>query len=113
MTDETVLDGEMVALDESGLPSFNALQNFGGHHGTLLYYVFDVLVLRGADLRGEPLNIRRQLLEEKALPGLSDPIRQCVTLDGKLSDLIRAVRTHKFEGLIAKRKNSKYESGER
>jgi ATP-dependent DNA ligase len=42
MPDETVLDGEVVALDESGRPFFNALQNYGGSRGPLLCYIFDM-----------------------------------------------------------------------
>src|SRR5436190_5772540 len=45
MPDETVIDGEIVAVDSEGRPSFNALQNYSG--GSLLYYVFDLLVLSG------------------------------------------------------------------
>lgn len=44
---ETVIDGEVVALDESGRPSFNILQNYGSSKSPILYYVFDVLVLAG------------------------------------------------------------------
>jgi bifunctional non-homologous end joining protein LigD len=61
--DETVLDGEVVALDESGRPSFNTLQNFGSATAPAFYYVFDVLVLAGRDVMTEPLSIRRELLE--------------------------------------------------
>src|SRR5580704_16417232 len=46
MPDETVLDGEVVALDESGRPSFNALQN-RGHGEPLHFFIFDLLVLKG------------------------------------------------------------------
>lgn len=49
LPDETVIDGEVVALDESGRPSFNALQN-GSAMAQLCYYVFDVLVLAGRDV---------------------------------------------------------------
>src|SRR2546429_8877507 len=41
---ETAIDGEVVAMDESGRPSFNILQNYGSSQSPLLYYVFDVLV---------------------------------------------------------------------
>ena len=60
--DETMIDGEIVALDQSGRPSFNTLQNLGSSPTALFYYVFDVMVLAGVDLTGEPLSIRRQSL---------------------------------------------------
>jgi ATP-dependent DNA ligase len=46
-----VVDGEVVALDQAGRPSFNALQN-GGATGAIFYYVFDVMVLGGRDVLG-------------------------------------------------------------
>jgi bifunctional non-homologous end joining protein LigD len=49
LSDETVIDGEVVALDESGRPSFSALQN-GSATAQLCYFVFDVLVLAGRDV---------------------------------------------------------------
>jgi len=52
MPDETVIDGEIVALDESGRPSFNALQNY--ETATLICYVFDVMILAATATR-EPL----------------------------------------------------------
>jgi ATP-dependent DNA ligase len=51
MPDETVLDGEIVALDESGRPSFNVLQNYGSSDAPIFYYVFDLPVLAGRDAR--------------------------------------------------------------
>ena len=43
LPNETVVDGELVALDQSGRPSFNALQNFGSVTAPVFYYVFDLL----------------------------------------------------------------------
>ena len=57
--DETVIDGEIVALDAEGRPSFNLLQNYGSSKTPLIYYVFDVLVLSGKDVMGETLETRR------------------------------------------------------
>jgi bifunctional non-homologous end joining protein LigD len=47
MPNETVLDGEMAALDEEGRPSFNLLQNYGSAKAPLVYFAFDLLVLKG------------------------------------------------------------------
>ena len=41
LPDETVIDGEVVALDEEGKPSFNTLQNYGSSKGPLFFYIFD------------------------------------------------------------------------
>jgi ATP-dependent DNA ligase len=55
LPDETVVDGEVVALDEAGRPSFNALQN-GATGAAIFYYLFDVMVLGGGrNVMGEPL----------------------------------------------------------
>src|SRR5580698_10538051 len=75
MPDETVIDGEVVALDEDGRPSFNTLQNHGSSGAPLHFFIFDVLVLKDKDVMGEPLIKRRELIEEHALPKLADPIR--------------------------------------
>jgi bifunctional non-homologous end joining protein LigD len=50
LLDETVVDGEVVALDESGRPSFNTLQNYGSAGAPVIYYIFDVLVLEGTNV---------------------------------------------------------------
>src|SRR5690348_1341397 len=60
LPDETVVDGEIVALDGEGRPSFNALQNFGAGTASVFYYVFDVLVLAGRNVMSEPLSVRRE-----------------------------------------------------
>jgi bifunctional non-homologous end joining protein LigD len=47
LPENTVIDGEVVAFDQEGRPSFNALQNYGSAPGPVVYYVFDVMVLAG------------------------------------------------------------------
>jgi DNA ligase D-like protein (predicted ligase) len=111
LPDETVIDGEIVALDDSGRPSFNALQNRGSNNVPLMYYVFDVMVLEGVDLTPEPLFRRRELLEQRVLSKLSAPIKYSSPLDAELSDLIQSVKKLGLEGLVAKRRDSRYESG--
>jgi bifunctional non-homologous end joining protein LigD len=113
LPDETVIDGEVIAMDAAGRPSFNALQNYGSSKSPLLYYVFDVLTIRGRDVTGEPLSSRREFLDGEILPKLPVPIRPSAVLDASLPDLIRAVKEQGLEGLVAKRKNSRYESGQR
>jgi bifunctional non-homologous end joining protein LigD len=55
LPDETVIDGEIVALDETGRPSFSALQNYGSARVRIVYYVFDVLILSGRNIMPEHL----------------------------------------------------------
>jgi bifunctional non-homologous end joining protein LigD len=110
MPNDTVIDGEIVALDDDGRPSFNALQNFTP--GTpIVYYVFDVMVLEGRDVTGDTLEERQTLLERKVLPSLADPVRYTGELNANLRDLIHSVKTQGLEGLVAKRRSSKYEPG--
>jgi len=113
LPDQTVVDGEIVALDEEGRPSFNLLQNYGSSGIPLHYYLFDLLVLAGKDLRGEPLSGRPALLESKVLPKLGEPVRNSVELKASLGDLSGSVKAQGLEGLVAKRRSSFYEAGQR
>jgi DNA ligase D-like protein (predicted ligase) len=113
LPDDTIVDGEVVALDENGRPSFNLLQNYGSSSAHLVYYVFDVLILSGKDVMREPLATRRAMLEKHVLPQLAEPIRYSQELKATLSDLIDTVRAQGFEGIVAKRRNSRYEPGKR
>jgi DNA ligase D-like protein (predicted ligase) len=110
LPDETVIDGEVVALDEEGKPSFNALQNHGSGAAPH-FYIFDLLILAGKDVMGEPLTKRRELLEKRILPKLSEPIRYSPQLPGSLKDLVSSVKAQGLEGLVAKRADSSYEPG--
>jgi bifunctional non-homologous end joining protein LigD len=111
MPDDTVIDGEVIALDAEGRPSFNMLQNYGSAGAPLHFFIFDVLVLKSSDVMGEPLVKRRALIEKHVLPQLADPIRYSPILDGSLKDLVRSVKAQGLEGLVAKRRDSKYEPG--
>lgn len=113
LPNESVIDGELVAFDPSGRPSFNALQNFGSSTTPIFFYAFDLLMLAGKDVMSETLDIRRELLRTKVLAKLSDPIRYSSELEAPLPDLIKSVKEHGFEGLVAKNYFSKYEPGQR
>src|ERR1700691_1775729 len=71
---ETVLDGEIVAVNGDGRPSFSSLQNFGDGAAAILFYAFDAPMLAGADLRSNPLATRREVLRE-LISKLPDTIR--------------------------------------
>jgi len=113
LPDETVIDGEIVALDESGRPSCNLLQNYGSSRTPIIYYVFDLMVLSGRDVMAESLESRRALLEQHVLPMPVEPIRCSQPLPGSVADLTRAIKAQGLEGLVAKRRGSRYESGAR
>jgi ATP-dependent DNA ligase len=110
LPDDTLMDGELVALDEEGRPSFGALQHADAH-ASLQYYVFDLLVHEGADLTKRPLSERRARLEQHVLPRLTEPVRYAAPIDAPLADLVHSVREHGLEGLVAKRIDSRYEPG--
>lgn len=69
------------------------------------------MVVGGRNLTGEPLSVRRQLLETKVLPKLAEPVRYVGLLDAPLPTLIQSVKADGLEGLIAKRLDSHYEPG--
>jgi ATP-dependent DNA ligase len=112
LPNEAVVDGEAVALDEAGRPSLIALQN-GSAGATIVYYVFDVMILAGRNVMGETLARRRDLLTWEVLPRLPEPVREAPRFDAALADLIAAVRAKGLEGLVAKRLDSVYEPGAR
>jgi DNA ligase D-like protein (predicted ligase) len=109
----TLVDGEIVALDESGRVSFNLLQHHRSKAQALVFYAFDVLIYRSRSVSNVPLYFRREVLHRifediKAAPiGLSENIEAAPT------DLIRVAKEFGFEGIVAKRKDSLYESGKR
>jgi bifunctional non-homologous end joining protein LigD len=111
LPDETVIDGEVVAFDQSGRPSFNVLQNSATGQAELVYYVYDLMVLAGKDVMSEPLDTRRAMLEKRVLPKLTEPVRYSQSLHARLEDLILSVKATGLEGLVAKKGSSRYEPG--
>ena len=111
LPDDTVIDGEVVAFDLDGRPSFSALQNYGSAPAPVVYYVFDVMVLAGRDVMRERLETRRNLLARKVLPKLTEPVMEAPSFDVSLPVLVQSVKAQGFEGLVAKRRDSVYEAG--
>jgi bifunctional non-homologous end joining protein LigD len=111
---DAILDGEIVALDDSGRPSFQHLQAFekGEDRPPLFYYVFDLLQLDGEDLRARPLSERKALLKELVEDG-PETLRYSVPFDVDLEELLEKARSFGLEGLLGKQIGSRYESGKR
>jgi len=116
-----ILDGELVAFDESGRPSFNALQNrfqlktehdiAAAEKSTpVVFYAFDLLHFAGLDLRKAPYADRRRYLAQCLLPSA---LVQLVHAADDGVELYSAALASGFEGVIGKHKRSKYEAGRR
>jgi bifunctional non-homologous end joining protein LigD len=106
--ESVILDGEVVAIDDQGRPSFQALHHQSAH--TLVYYAFDLLQLDGRDLTAIPLDERRDLLT-RLLNG--SRLLRSEPLPGTPAQIEKAVRELHLEGVVAKRRNSRYEPGKR
>jgi bifunctional non-homologous end joining protein LigD len=113
-----IVDGEIAALNERGVPSFELLQRrinvadasavatLARHH-PVVFYAFDLLYLDGRDLRGLPLIERKKLLKEVFQP--TDVIRYSEHFaDGKA--LFEAAKQQGVEGIVGKKASSFYES---
>jgi bifunctional non-homologous end joining protein LigD len=119
--DNMILDGEIVALDADGRPSFNALQNraqlktereikAAQRRSPVVLVCFDLLHFAGVNLRSSPYAHRRRWLSQCLLP--SQHVQLIHTSDDaqKLYEVALATG---FEGIVAKRKDSVYQAGKR
>jgi bifunctional non-homologous end joining protein LigD len=108
---DAVLDGEIVALDADGRPSFQALQHRSlAERFSIAYYAFDIVERDGTDLKREPLEVRRRHLRDVVRGSgilLSEP------LPGTPEQIVDTVRGFGLEGVVAKRLDSAYEAGRR
>jgi len=107
-----IVDGEVVALDNNGRPSFNLLQNSRFTAKQIHFYAFDLLAQRNKNLMGLALEKRRELLALQ-LENLAEPIRMSESIDGLPHEIIAAAKELSLEGIIAKRKESIYKPGKR
>jgi ATP-dependent DNA ligase len=112
LPDNTVIDGEVVALDESGRPDFNLLQHYRTGASSIHYFVFDLLVYNNRDLTRLPLIERRQILNS-VLKFQSPRIRIAEYFETSVENILSAVRAQGLEGVVAKKKDSQYEAGKR
>jgi bifunctional non-homologous end joining protein LigD len=109
---DVILDGEVVVVDENGKPHFEWLQSWKtDQHGSLQYYVFDILWCDGHDVRTMPLSERKALLRQ-VLP-VGDVLRYSDDIVAKGTDLFSAMQKQGMEGMVAKRADSPYREGQR
>ena len=108
---DTVIDGELVALGPDGRPDFNLLQNFRSAESRILYYAFDILIHKGRDLTELPLSERRAILSTVIKPGEHVALSQ--VSDRSAAEMLKFVKDHGLEGVVAKRSDSVYQPGQR
>ena len=103
--DEAILDGEVIAVDDTGRPQFYDLVR---RTRSPAYVAFDILWLDGADLRSLPLDERRRRLQgilPKGSPIISDPLSG----EGRGRELFNLMCAHDLEGIVAKRLADPYD----
>jgi DNA ligase D-like protein (predicted ligase) len=111
LPDGTVIDGEIVALDDSARPQFNLLQNYRSEAHRIRYFVFDLLCYDNRDTTALPLVQRRELL--KTLKFHSPRVQLLDYLETSAANMIAATKGQRLEGVIAKRRDSLYQPGRR
>ena len=110
---EAIVDGEVVALDDSGRPDFGLLQERLGEKGAggLVYQAFDLLYLDGRSLLGVALEDRKRLLKSVLRP--HPRVRFAAHVEGEGNAFYQAAGAQGLEGVIAKLRRSPYEPGRR
>ena len=106
-------DGEIVAINEHGIPDFGRLQQSfdAARTADIVYYLFDVPFSGGRDLRGQPLEARRALLRALlAGAGQAGTVRFSEVFDAPPETVVASACELGLEGVIAKRKDSLYVS---
>ncbi|HIZ51507.1 MAG TPA: DNA ligase D [Candidatus Pseudomonas excrementavium] len=108
----TWLDGELVVLDEDGMPDFQALQNAFDTESSqqMLLYLFDAPFLDGDDLRQQPLEVRRVALEQILSEHTGERLRFSYIFDADYASIFKSACAMSLEGIIGKRAGSPYVS---
>jgi bifunctional non-homologous end joining protein LigD len=106
------LDGEIVVLDDNGVPSFHALQNAvqDPRSTAIDYFVFDLPYLQGHDLRKVPLHARRRTLQRLMEQRPQPHLRFSAAFEADAAQILESARRMGLEGVMAKRKDAPYES---
>jgi bifunctional non-homologous end joining protein LigD len=105
-------DGEIVVHDDNGRPDFGLLQNAfdEAHPGDIVYFIFDTPFNDGRDLRELPLEERRTILQQIMEKRATDAVRFSAALDATPQEMVAAACRMGLEGIIGKRRDSRYTS---
>ena len=112
LPENTVVDGEIVALDDQGRPNFNFLQHSKSQAKRICYFVFDLLIYQNRDLTQLPLIERREMLKS-VLKFQSPRVRIAEYFETSTTAMLESAAEQGLEGVVAKRKASLYEAGKR
>ena len=108
---KSVVDGEFVALDPEGRPTFNLLQNYASTSAPIVFDAFDLMALDGHDLTREPLSERRRHLSDWVIPSAKVQLSESFQVPAE--QILASVRQLGLEGVVAKRLRSPFECGRR
>jgi bifunctional non-homologous end joining protein LigD len=108
--DSAILDCELVACDEAGLPCFRTLMDYGKNNAPLCLWAFDLLYLNGVRITPLPLTDRKKALADVVMATDSEHLQ----FSGAFTDPITLLETcdgMNLEGIVSKRVDSAYRSG--
>lgn len=109
---DVILDGEITAVDNDGVPHFEWLQNWHrDQQGELRYQAFDILWCDGHDVRDMPLRQRKQLLQ--SLLPQTGTLRYSDHIEANGTALFKEMQRRGLEGMVAKRAGSPYQEARR
>jgi DNA ligase D-like protein (predicted ligase) len=109
LPDDTVIDGELVALGPDGRPDFNLLQNIRSAESRIVYYAFDILIHKQSNLTHLPLSERRAILNSVIEPG--EHVGLSEVSDRSATEMLKFIKSYGLEGVVAKRSDSVYQPG--
>ncbi|MCK1515673.1 DNA ligase D [Bradyrhizobium sp. 190] len=112
---DALIDGEIVALDRNGVPSFSALQAAiaDSKTGDLIFFAFDLLFAKGEDLRALPLRERKERLKRllERRNGKEKLIRYVDHFEDRGDTVLESARKLELEGIVSKKLDAPYRSG--
>ncbi|MBW8855046.1 MAG: non-homologous end-joining DNA ligase, partial [Bradyrhizobium sp.] len=110
---DAMIDGEIVALNDRGVPDFSALQAAisDGKTGALMFFAFDLLFAGGEDLRSLPLSERKTCLKQLLASRKGKVIKYVEHFEVDGDSMLEGARNMSLEGIISKKLDAPYRSG--